>query len=130
MEYLREFVNERLTVAAEEIFRVVKRTIVEYEQELERQRRLLDMVWKPEVRLHRTWKADLDLHVIGTGHLVPPVPLLFVCLFVCLLLVQCRPETPTFTPSDTSSSAPMPLKAWQFYLSQCALLIFRIVRAG
>lgn len=83
MEYLREFVNERLTVAAEEIFRVVKRTIVEYEQELERQRRLLDMVWKPEVRLHRTWKADLDLHVIGTGHLVPPVPLLFVCLFVC-----------------------------------------------
>ncbi|XP_042350368.1 zinc finger protein 852-like [Plectropomus leopardus] len=54
VEYLREFVSERLTAAAEEIFRVFKRTIVEYEEELERQRRLLDIVWKPEIKLHRT----------------------------------------------------------------------------
>lgn len=46
-EYLREFVNERLTVAAEEIFRYLKKTIVEYEEEIERQRRLLDDVRTP-----------------------------------------------------------------------------------
>ncbi|XP_038590229.1 zinc finger protein 420-like isoform X5 [Micropterus salmoides] len=50
---LREFVNERLTAAAEEIFRVFKNTIVEYEEEIDRQRRLLDIVWKPEIKLHR-----------------------------------------------------------------------------
>ena len=51
--YLREFVNERLTAAAEEIFRVFEKTIAEYEEEIHRQRRLLDIVWKPEIHLHR-----------------------------------------------------------------------------
>ena len=49
---LREFVSERLTAAAEEIFRVFKQTVVQYEEEIDRQRRLLDSVWKPEV-FHR-----------------------------------------------------------------------------
>ncbi|XP_038590113.1 golgin subfamily A member 6-like protein 6 isoform X10 [Micropterus salmoides] len=53
VESLKEFVNERLTAAAEEIFRVFKNTIVEYEEEIVRQRRLLDIVWKPEIKLHR-----------------------------------------------------------------------------
>ncbi|XP_074495256.1 uncharacterized protein LOC141769757 isoform X2 [Sebastes fasciatus] len=53
VEYLREFVNERLTAAAEEIFRVFKKTIFEYEEEIDRQRKLLDIVWKPEIKLHR-----------------------------------------------------------------------------
>ncbi|XP_049893349.1 zinc finger and SCAN domain-containing protein 12-like [Epinephelus moara] len=54
VESLREFVNERLTAAAEEILGVFKRTIIEYEEEIDRQRRLLDIVWKPEIKLHRT----------------------------------------------------------------------------
>ncbi|XP_041813676.1 zinc finger protein 420-like [Chelmon rostratus] len=54
VEYLREFVSERLTAAAEEIFRVFKETIVEYEEEIRRQRKLLDVVWKPEIKIHRT----------------------------------------------------------------------------
>ena len=49
---LREFVNERLTAAAEEIFRVFIKTVVEYEKEIDRQRRLLDIIWKPEIKLH------------------------------------------------------------------------------
>ncbi|XP_049445759.1 histone-lysine N-methyltransferase PRDM9-like isoform X19 [Epinephelus fuscoguttatus] len=53
-ESLREFVNERLTAAAEEILGVFQRSIVEYEEEIDRQRRLLDMVLKPEIKLHRT----------------------------------------------------------------------------
>ncbi|KAI3369708.1 hypothetical protein L3Q82_024559, partial [Scortum barcoo] len=52
-ECLREFVKERLSAAAEEIFTVFKQTIVEYEEEIDRQRRLLDIVWKPEIKLHR-----------------------------------------------------------------------------
>ncbi|XP_041645714.1 zinc finger protein 665-like [Cheilinus undulatus] len=53
VDLLRGFVNERLTAAAEEIFEVFKRTIVEYEDEINRQRRLLDIVWKPHVKLQR-----------------------------------------------------------------------------
>uniref|UniRef100_A0A3Q3QH69 C2H2-type domain-containing protein n=1 Tax=Monopterus albus TaxID=43700 RepID=A0A3Q3QH69_MONAL len=54
VHYLREFITERLTAAAAEIFGVFEKTIVEYEEEIDRQRRLLDIVWKPEIRLHRT----------------------------------------------------------------------------
>ncbi|XP_070759823.1 uncharacterized protein [Enoplosus armatus] len=53
VECLREFVNERLTAAAEEIFGVFKKTIGEYEEEIHRQRKLLDIFWKPEIKLHR-----------------------------------------------------------------------------
>ncbi|XP_078141298.1 uncharacterized protein LOC139928367 [Centroberyx gerrardi] len=54
VECLRRLVNERLTAAAEEILGVFVKTIVEYEEEIDRQRRLLDIVLKPEIRLHRT----------------------------------------------------------------------------
>ena len=53
-EYLRGFVNERLTAAAEEIFGVFIKTIVDYEEEINRQRILLDIAWKPKIKLHRT----------------------------------------------------------------------------
>ncbi|KAM7415831.1 hypothetical protein PAMA_018065 [Pampus argenteus] len=53
VECLRETINEQLTAAAEEIFRVFQKTIVEYEEEISRQRRLLDVFRKPEVKLHR-----------------------------------------------------------------------------
>ncbi|XP_034721381.1 zinc finger and SCAN domain-containing protein 2-like [Etheostoma cragini] len=50
---LRELVSERLAAAAEEIFRLVETAVVEHEEEISRQRRLLEAVWTPEVRLHR-----------------------------------------------------------------------------
>ncbi|KAK2896099.1 hypothetical protein Q8A73_015587 [Channa argus] len=53
VQYLRQFVTERLTAAAEEILGVFAKTIVEYEEEIDRQRRLLDIVWKPEIKLQR-----------------------------------------------------------------------------
>uniref|UniRef100_UPI0037E87908 oocyte zinc finger protein XlCOF20-like n=1 Tax=Semicossyphus pulcher TaxID=241346 RepID=UPI0037E87908 len=53
VQYFREFINERLTAAAEEIFGVLEKTIVEYEEEIDRQRKLLDIVWKPEIKLQR-----------------------------------------------------------------------------
>ncbi|MED6265567.1 hypothetical protein CHARACLAT_026793 [Characodon lateralis] len=50
---LREFIRERLTAAAEEIFTAVDETIVHYEEELDRQRRLLEICWKPQIKLQR-----------------------------------------------------------------------------
>ncbi|XP_061623422.1 zinc finger protein 112-like [Phyllopteryx taeniolatus] len=53
VQYLRHFVNERLTAAAEEIFGVFERTIVEYQEELQRQRRMVDTLSTPQIKLHR-----------------------------------------------------------------------------
>lgn len=50
----RTFVGERLAAAAEEIVGVFEETLSVYEEEVSRQRRLLDVVLKPEIRLHRT----------------------------------------------------------------------------
>lgn len=53
VEFLINFVNERLSAAVDEIFTVFENTIVKYEQDIERQRRLLESFWKPEIKLHR-----------------------------------------------------------------------------
>ncbi|XP_041670902.1 uncharacterized protein LOC121527925 isoform X5 [Cheilinus undulatus] len=53
VERFRVFVNERLTAAAEEIWDVFSTAVVEYEAEINRQRRMLDIVWKPHIHLHR-----------------------------------------------------------------------------
>lgn len=53
IQLLRVFLNERLTYAAEEIFGVVEKTIVEYQEEVVRLQRLLDIVLQPEIKLRR-----------------------------------------------------------------------------
>ncbi|XP_070759893.1 zinc finger protein 239-like [Enoplosus armatus] len=54
VEYFREFVHERLAAAAaEEILGVCEKTIVEYKEEVARHRKLLELVWKPGIKLHR-----------------------------------------------------------------------------
>ncbi|XP_054904777.1 zinc finger protein 583-like [Poeciliopsis prolifica] len=50
---LRDFIRERLTAAAEEIFTEFDKTIVQYEEELDRQRRLLEICWNPEINRKR-----------------------------------------------------------------------------
>uniref|UniRef100_A0A8C4IPY7 C2H2-type domain-containing protein n=1 Tax=Dicentrarchus labrax TaxID=13489 RepID=A0A8C4IPY7_DICLA len=64
------FLTERLTAAAMDIYGFVEKTIIEYQEEvyrtkLENQRlqRLLDLVYKPEIRLHR---AGMSLSSPGT----------------------------------------------------------------
>ncbi|MED6268690.1 hypothetical protein CHARACLAT_024876 [Characodon lateralis] len=54
VQHLRDFISERLTAAAEEIFGVFERTIVQYEEEMDRQRRLLDVTWRPDSSFQRT----------------------------------------------------------------------------
>lgn len=53
VEHLREVISERLSAAAEEIYVVLKTTIVQYEEEIERQRKLLNLVLEPTIPLHR-----------------------------------------------------------------------------
>ncbi|XP_051806508.1 zinc finger protein 568-like isoform X2 [Acanthochromis polyacanthus] len=51
VEYLRELISDRLTAAAGEIFTEFEKTIVQYQEEIDRQRRLLDVIWKPHIPL-------------------------------------------------------------------------------
>ena len=51
---LRELVKQRLAAAAEEIFELLERTITEYEEEAERQRRLMETLLQPRVLVTRT----------------------------------------------------------------------------
>ncbi|XP_075947921.1 uncharacterized protein LOC142949917 isoform X2 [Anarhichas minor] len=75
VQMLRCLLNQRLTAADEEIFGLFERTIAEYEEERsalkeenERQRRLLDAVFNPQLRLHR---ADVQQLLVGQEE-VPP----------------------------------------------------------
>ncbi|XP_051806515.1 zinc finger protein 83-like [Acanthochromis polyacanthus] len=51
VEYLRELISDRLAAAAGEIFTEFEKTIVQYQEEIDRQRRLLDVIWKPHIPL-------------------------------------------------------------------------------
>ncbi|KAK6326707.1 hypothetical protein J4Q44_G00023520 [Coregonus suidteri] len=53
IELLRVFLNQRLIMAAEEIFGVVEETIAEYQEENSRLRSMLDIVIKPDILLQR-----------------------------------------------------------------------------
>ncbi|XP_049923357.1 zinc finger protein 771-like isoform X21 [Epinephelus moara] len=75
VQMLRSLVKQRLTAAAEEIFGLFERTIAEYEEELcrskeenERQRKLLETVSNPQLRLHR---ADVQ-QLLVVKEEVPP----------------------------------------------------------
>lgn len=60
VQNFRQFFNERLAAAAEEIFSAFEKTILEYEEEISRQRRLLDIAWKPAVKLPRIGPQHLN----------------------------------------------------------------------
>lgn len=54
------FLTDRLTAAAVDIYGFVERTILDYQEEVNRAKqenqrlqRLLDLVYRPEIRLHR-----------------------------------------------------------------------------
>ncbi|XP_052353862.1 oocyte zinc finger protein XlCOF7.2-like isoform X12 [Oncorhynchus keta] len=59
LQMLRLFLNERLTAAAVEIFGAVEKTVVEYQEENDRLRRLLGI--KPEIQLCRRDSLQLSV---------------------------------------------------------------------
>ncbi|XP_038872226.1 zinc finger protein 583-like [Salvelinus namaycush] len=76
MQLLQDYLNERLTVVAVEIFGAVENTIAEYQEEISRSkeeidrlRKLLDLVFQPDIMLHRADPQQLTFPVPGE---VPP----------------------------------------------------------
>ncbi|XP_028970821.1 zinc finger protein 239-like isoform X1 [Esox lucius] len=61
MPLLRGFINDRLIAAAEEIFGVVEKTIVENHEEVLRLQRLLDVFLQPVIKLQKTDLQQLTL---------------------------------------------------------------------
>ncbi|KAM9718998.1 uncharacterized protein ACNS7B_020006 [Menidia menidia] len=53
LQHMRDFICQHLTAAAEEIFTEFEKTVVHYEEEIDRQRRLLEITLSPRVQLHR-----------------------------------------------------------------------------
>lgn len=89
---LRDFIRERLTAAAEEIFSEVERTIGRFEEELDAQRKLLAVCLKPQVRLHRIgrfwWFSGSDRTVGGSRGGFPLETVLLVLVRFRVQLVQ------------------------------------------
>ncbi|XP_029955159.1 zinc finger protein OZF-like isoform X4 [Salarias fasciatus] len=50
---VRDLTTQRLTAAAEEIFTLFQPTVVQYEEEIGRRRRMLEINWNPQIKLHR-----------------------------------------------------------------------------
>ncbi|XP_071777637.1 uncharacterized protein LOC139928850 [Centroberyx gerrardi] len=63
-QMLRVFVNQRLNAAVEEIFGLFEKTIQGYEEEIDRQRRLLENVLKPEVQINKPALPQLFVHQV------------------------------------------------------------------
>ncbi|XP_015254079.1 PREDICTED: uncharacterized protein LOC107100190 isoform X2 [Cyprinodon variegatus] len=75
---LREFIRQRLTAAAEEIFSEVEKTIIQYEEEINRQR-LLDISWRPRISSQSAGSVLIQL-----------IPLI-LCVRRKILLLSCNP---------------------------------------
>lgn len=65
VENVKEAVIQRLAAAANEIFGLLEKTVAEYEEELhlskqenERQRKLLNVILNPQLRLRRAGEFD------------------------------------------------------------------------
>uniref|UniRef100_A0A096LXY7 Zinc finger protein 568-like n=1 Tax=Poecilia formosa TaxID=48698 RepID=A0A096LXY7_POEFO len=54
VQHLREFIRERLTAAAQEIFTEVEKTIICYEEELDAQRRMMGVNLQQQIKLSPT----------------------------------------------------------------------------
>ncbi|XP_041748097.1 zinc finger and SCAN domain-containing protein 2-like [Coregonus clupeaformis] len=70
MQLLQDYLNERLTAVAVEIFGAVENTIAEYQEEISRSkeeigrlRKLLDLVFQPDIMLHRSDPQQLTFPV-------------------------------------------------------------------
>ena len=58
VQHLRYLISERLTVAAQEIFTEFEKITARYEEEIDRQRKLLEtsetlQMWMPLIKLHK-----------------------------------------------------------------------------
>lgn len=67
VQSMRQFVCDKLTAAAQEILGAFEKKLENYEAEIARQRRLLDSVFTPEIKLQRTgWENKITYQVYFT----------------------------------------------------------------
>ncbi|XP_029287827.1 zinc finger protein 629-like isoform X1 [Cottoperca gobio] len=83
------FLTERLTAAAVDIYGFVEKTIIDYQEEVyqtkvenQRLQRLLDLVYKPQIRLHKADSRQIDL----------PTPTQEVCAQDQQIQTECIPS--------------------------------------
>ncbi|XP_029966347.1 zinc finger and SCAN domain-containing protein 12-like isoform X2 [Salarias fasciatus] len=50
---VRDSTTRRLTAAAVEIFNLFQQTVVQYQEKIDRRQRLLDVIFQPQIKLHR-----------------------------------------------------------------------------
>lgn len=67
---LRNVIKERLTAAAEEILGVFEQTLSVYEVEIDRQRKLLDIVLSPEIKLYRTGVYNRNVYCEAVFYII------------------------------------------------------------
>lgn len=70
VQYFRELISDRLTVAALDIFAEFEKTIMQYEEAMERQRRLLTALRRKPATAPQLCPAGTEL--CGTPQLSPP----------------------------------------------------------
>lgn len=68
LQALRASINQRLTMAAEEIFELFERTIAAHKEELCRQFKLSDGAFKPEHQLHRAGLFTQTVILVSDTH--------------------------------------------------------------
>ncbi|XP_062271976.1 zinc finger and SCAN domain-containing protein 12-like [Scomber scombrus] len=66
-ENLKEFAEQRLAAAVDEIFEYFEKTVTDYDEELDCYVRLLDIILQPQIRLQRA-----DVHSLTDSAEVPP----------------------------------------------------------
>ncbi|XP_067444625.1 zinc finger and SCAN domain-containing protein 5A-like [Thunnus thynnus] len=67
LESLKEFAEQRLAAAVDEIFEYFEKTVTDYDEELDRYCKLLDIILQPEIRLRRA-----DVRSLTVSAEVPP----------------------------------------------------------
>ena len=77
---VRELMEQRLTAAAAEIYTEFQQTVIQYQDKIQTQQRLLKTTWTPQIQLHRIgmdtpsidgvlmktwWSWQADLWIVG-----------------------------------------------------------------
>ncbi|XP_035006844.1 zinc finger protein 544 isoform X1 [Hippoglossus stenolepis] len=93
------FLTERLSSAALDIYGFVEKTLTDYQEEVNRTKqenqrlqRLLDLIYKPEIRLHRADSRQIDLSTLE------------VCVQDKQIQTECIPKE---EPDDTGALTPV-----------------------
>lgn len=73
VQYFRELISDRLTAAAQDIFAEFEKTIIQYEEAMERQRRLLTALRRKPATKAAPQLYPAGTELCGTSQLAFPI---------------------------------------------------------